>query len=217
MARPRRQPRGRHLGDRGASAVEYAILLAGAVLGIVAVVAGLKVTMGDALSDASDSQSVVSDGTTVSPSNGPTAGTPTPTATPTPSGPTPTTTSATPTPTPTPTTPTPTPTPTPTTPTPTPTPTPSRTALPADGADWTENFPRPNNYDRYSCTVTPPTVGSGRNQTSTGSCSYTTSGTDRIIFNPDRDVPAGTVVTVTWVFVITPGADITITRTFILT
>ncbi len=68
MPRARRHPRGRPRGrrpDDGASAVEYAVLLAGAVLGIFAVIVGLKSSFGAAFSDASANQAVVSDGSTV--------------------------------------------------------------------------------------------------------------------------------------------------------
>lgn len=65
--------RRRRRDDRGATAVEYAIILGGTAIGLVAIVFGLKSTMGNALSDASDSQAVVSDGSTVAPSNGPTS------------------------------------------------------------------------------------------------------------------------------------------------
>lgn len=81
MPRARSHPRGRPRGrrpDDGASAVEYAVLLAGAVLGIFAVIVGLKSSFGAAFSDASDNQAVVSDGSTVAPSNGPTSTLPPP-------------------------------------------------------------------------------------------------------------------------------------------
>ncbi len=81
MPRARSHPRGRPRGrrpDDGASAVEYAVLLAGAVLGIFAVIVGLKSSFGAAFSDASANQAVVSDGSTVAPSNGPTSTLPPP-------------------------------------------------------------------------------------------------------------------------------------------
>lgn len=65
--------RRRTSGADGATAVEYAIILGGTVFGLVAIVVGLKTTMGNALSDASDSQAVLSDGSTATPSNGPTS------------------------------------------------------------------------------------------------------------------------------------------------
>lgn len=65
--------RRRTSGAEGATAVEYAIILAGTVIGLVAIVLGLKATMGDALDDAAKSQAVLSDGSTVAPSNGPTS------------------------------------------------------------------------------------------------------------------------------------------------
>lgn len=65
--------RRRRRDDRGATAVEYAIILGGTAIGLVAIVLGLKTTMGNALTDASNSQAVVSDGSTVAPSNGPTS------------------------------------------------------------------------------------------------------------------------------------------------
>lgn len=68
-----RMYRRRTSGAEGATAVEYAIILAGTVIGLVAIVLGLKATMGDALDDASKSQAVLSDGSTVAPSNGPTS------------------------------------------------------------------------------------------------------------------------------------------------
>ncbi len=72
MAPPRSHPRVRgRFDDQGASAVEYGVLLAGAVLGIFAVIVGLKTSFGNAFSNASDNQAVVSDGSTVAPSNGP--------------------------------------------------------------------------------------------------------------------------------------------------
>lgn len=204
---------GKHRADGGASAVEYAILLAGAALAIIGVVGGLKLAMGDAISAASADQAVVADGSTVSASAGPTGGTPTPTSTPTPPTPTPTVT--TPTPTVTVTTPAPTPTVTVTTPAPTPSPTP--TAVPRQDV-WTENYPEPNNLRDFTCTVTPSTVRVSGNNVSTGSCDFlTNNGPDRLEFDPGRSVPIGTVITVTWVFDIrNTSTDIIVTRTFVI-
>jgi hypothetical protein len=73
----------------------------------------------------------------------------------------------------------------------------------------TENFPAPNNYNRYTCSVAPATAGA---------CSYTTTGTDRVTFDPTNTAPVGTAVTVTWTFFDRNNNTLTtITRTYYLT
>ncbi|MFM2076355.1 MAG: hypothetical protein RJA49_245, partial [Actinomycetota bacterium] len=66
-------------------------------------------------------------------------------------------------------------------------------------------------YKYASCTRTPG---------SAGVCNYTTSGTDRLLFNPWATTAVGTVVTVTWTMVDSggnPGPDIVNSRTFVVT
>lgn len=319
-----RTVRRRSSRDGGATAVEYAVILGGTTFGLIALIVGLKTTMGNALSDASDSQAVVSDGSTVSPSNGPTSVVLPPAAPSVSAAPKPnqiditwapvsgassylvtcngttvevTTTSyqcknltngqsytvtvvakgnagnsapgsATATPFTTPSAPT------------------NLTATPAAGGvslAWnapstggspitgytvtntpaggtctvtgttasctgltpqtaytftvvasnaagdgpaatvtataaapasrastvTENAQAPNNYDHYSCNVAPPTAGA---------CSYTTSGTDRVTFDPTNNATIGTVVTVTWTFFDRRNNTlVTMTRTYVIT
>lgn len=72
--------RRRLTGAEGASAVEYAVILGGTVFGLIAVVLGLKGAMANAIGNASDSQAVLSDGSTATPSNGPTSVVPPPAA-----------------------------------------------------------------------------------------------------------------------------------------
>lgn len=72
--------RRRPTGTTGATAVEYALILAGSVFGLFAIVVGLKGAMANAIGNASDSQAVLSDGSTATPSNGPTSVVPPPAA-----------------------------------------------------------------------------------------------------------------------------------------
>jgi Flp pilus assembly pilin Flp len=189
--------RGRHARDRGATAVEYGLILSGVALATAVAIVALRPVLSSALGSASDSQAILSDGSTATPPAGGGAPPPT-TATPTPTTPTPT---------PTPTT----PTPTPTTPTPTPTPTqPAGSTAIVPGAakpvqiDINPNLP--TSFELATCTFSPAlkpataqftyndiTSGNGFNKTSntmtfsapatathaqaiTATCTFSTSG-----------------------------------------
>lgn len=192
MARPR-TPLRRTRTDSGASAVEYALILAGVAAGLLLVLVGLQRTVETAYRATSADIAVAS-----TPQPGDTSAAPAPSATAT----TPAPSASTSTPAPSPTTATPR-----ATATPTPTPTPSRPAgsvaveagEESDGVDigWTSKS------KSYSDTITPS--GSGDTSIVDG----------ELVFEPDSDTRGA--VTVAWKFKDASGNWVTGTTTFWVT